>query len=341
MPRARRIELEGGVYHVYNKVSRDEHVFGDEREAGLFVSHIAEVCRDDDLVVMAWCVMSSHYHLAIRTGNVPLSRTMKRIQHRYAVSHNKRHEVQGPFWKGRYQAKLVQNEAYLRQLVLYIHLNPVAAGVVDTPGEYLWSGHKELISRRKKKRIVDQDETLLLFGQTRRAALDSYRKSLKKVAPFDWIYAKPGCLPWWSLGRPRQEQYDETLKLDPRRPRIGMDGLSTAPERRKVSLEVFLRCVAEELGTSVERLASTTKLPPIVEARETVTLLAVERYGYLVKAVAAELDKHQETASRWIGRAVRRRSEDEDNRDWLDELDRKIAEKLARITKPNGEKDQC
>ncbi|MCP4900767.1 MAG: hypothetical protein GY906_27700, partial [bacterium] len=178
MPRARRIELEGGVYHIYNKVSRNEDVFRNEDEARIFVFHLAEVCREDDWIVMAWCVMPNQYHLAIRTGNAPLSRTMKRLQHRYAVGHNKRHRILGPFWKGRYQSKLVQNEEYLRQLVLYIHLNPVAAGVVDNPGEYPWSGHRELLSTRKKKRIVDQDETLLLFGQTRRAALSTYRKSL-------------------------------------------------------------------------------------------------------------------------------------------------------------------
>jgi transposase len=68
-------------------------------------------------------------------------------------------------------------------------------------------------------------------------------------------------------------------------------------------------------------LAGTTKLPGIVEARETIALLAVERCGYLVKAIAEELDKHAETASRWIARAVRRRIQDEDYKTKIDELD--------------------
>ncbi|MCP4900769.1 MAG: hypothetical protein GY906_27710, partial [bacterium] len=201
--------------------------------------------------------------------------------------------------------------------------------------------HRELLSTRKKKRIVDQDETLLLFGQTRRAALSTYRKSLEKMTQFDWLNSEPGRLPWWSFGRPRREQYDETLTLDSQRPRISMDGLSTAPERRKVELKVFLRCAAEELETPVERLAGTTKLPRIVEARETISLLAVERYGYQVKAIAEELDKHAETASRWIARAVRRRMQDEDYKIEIDELDRKIAEKLASVVDEDREKDHC
>jgi REP element-mobilizing transposase RayT len=311
-------------------VSRDEHVFREDDEAGIFLSHIAKACKEDDVVVMAWCVMSNHYHLAIRTGNAPLSRTMKRIQHRYSVSHNKRHRAHGPFWKGRYQAKLVQNEEYLRQLVLYIHLNPVSAGVVEKPREYQWSGHNELTSKRKNRRLVDQDETLLLFGQTRRSALTAYRRSLQDVAPFDWIYSKPGRLPWWSFGRPRSEELDDALLIDPNRPRIGMDGLTTAPERRAVKLSVFIECAATKVGVSVEDLAGVSKLATIVQGREMLALLAVERYGYQAKVVAQELGKHTETASRWITRAVRQRSSDEGFRRRLDSLDREIAKELVR-----------
>ncbi len=78
---------------------------------------------------------------------------------------NARYRVYGPFWQGRYKAKLVETPGYLRQLLLYIHLNPVTAEIVEKPDEYVWSGHREIV-RRFKNPFVDPDELLLAFDET-------------------------------------------------------------------------------------------------------------------------------------------------------------------------------
>ena len=117
--------------------------------------------------------MSNHYHIALRTTEVPLWRSMASIQGSVSKGHNRRHRVFGPLWQGRYKAHFVEDENYLYQLVAYIHLNPVPAGLVDDPSEYAWSGHSEILGKKKEK-LVDSDETLLMFGANRRTARRSY-----------------------------------------------------------------------------------------------------------------------------------------------------------------------
>ena len=75
MPRAPRNLLEGGLYHVYNRFARGGEIFAERGEAERFVEMIREAKRRDGFSLYAWCLMSNHYHLAVRTSAVPLSRT--------------------------------------------------------------------------------------------------------------------------------------------------------------------------------------------------------------------------------------------------------------------------
>ena len=171
MGRRPRLLVEGEVYQFNNRVSRGEHTFRDEAEPEKLLNLPAETKRRDGFQVFAWCVVSSHDHLAARMGEVALSRSMRTLKHRYAQSVNGRHRVFGPYWQGRYRSKLVEDGDCLQQLDLYIHLNPVAAGVVKDPSEYRWSGHTEVLRGRRGRGLVDIDETLAVFEPTRRAAV--------------------------------------------------------------------------------------------------------------------------------------------------------------------------
>lgn len=90
MPRQHRNLLEGGLYHVYNRVSSGEEVVADPEEASRFVGLIRVAKRRDGFLVYAWCLMSNHYHLALRTSAVPLSRTMAFVQGGFSRSFNRR-----------------------------------------------------------------------------------------------------------------------------------------------------------------------------------------------------------------------------------------------------------
>ena len=309
MGRRPRILIHGGIYHVYNRVSHGEHVFRDYSEVERVLALLAEAKRRDGFQILAWCVMSNHYHLAVRMGEVALSRSMWTLHQRFAQSYNGRHNVLGPFWQARYRSKLVEDGRYLQQLVIYIHLNPVCAGLVSDAGDYRWSGHGEILGVAPGRGLIDVDETLAVFEPTRQEAIARYRSSMTSVTSHEWVVEKPGRLPWWQSNRAAAKSTDE-LVLDTQRPLIGMDGLNTGVSRPRTELIDLLALGAIHLGVSLDDLRSGRRSPVLVDARMALAWVAVEFYRFRVKDVAAALGKYVKTASQLVSRAARRRVND-------------------------------
>ena len=207
MARTPRRFDEGGIYHVYNRFSRGEPIFGEDGEVERFLSLIREVKQSDGFAVLAFCILSNHYHLAVRQGPVPLSRTMRSLQGRFSRSFNIRHGSTGPVWQSRFKAERVCDNAYLQRLIVYIHLNPVRAGLVADPARYHWSGHRELLGR-KGLRLVDAEGALIVFGGTTRAARRRYMGAIRGALAEDGRDESPitGPRPWTrdSVVQPRQ-----------------------------------------------------------------------------------------------------------------------------------------
>jgi putative transposase len=314
MPRRGRVFVEGLIYHVYNRVGRGEAPFKLDDEAERFWALLHEVKTRDGLSVYAWCVMPNHYHLAVRTDAVPLWRSIRFVQHRYTQGFNRRCKVFGPLWQSRYKARPVVEQDSLLRLLAYIHLNPVAAKMVKDPGAYRWSGHRELTGHLRRS-LLDVDLVLGLFGGTRREALHAYRGLLRQEREAAWFGAGPESVAWWG---------EEPVEAGFRR-RLDALGGSAAPMRRRASPEEFLKQVSALLGVSVGELASVQRDSRVVEARELVGGLAIERWGVGVKALADVLGKSRDGVSLWVRRAARRRSEDGRFAQKLDKLDRRLA----------------
>jgi hypothetical protein len=100
----------------------------------------------------------------------------------YAVTFNRRHRRQGHLFQNRYKSILCQEEVYLKELVRYIHLNPLRAKIVsdlDQLDTYAFCGHSALMNRVKRS-WQEVDEVLGLFGETHRQARRRYRSFVKK-----------------------------------------------------------------------------------------------------------------------------------------------------------------
>jgi len=85
--------------------------------------------------------MTNHVHMALQSGEVPLSRPMQNLGFRYTAWINRRFGRAGHLFQGRFKAVLIDADSYLLELVRYIHLNPVRAGMVSKPEDYPWSSH--------------------------------------------------------------------------------------------------------------------------------------------------------------------------------------------------------
>ncbi len=331
MARRPRVFVDGAIYHVYCRVGRGEPVFREPGEAKALLDVIREVKRRDELAILAWCVMSNHYHLALKTTRVPLWRSMRLVQGRFAKGYNRRHQVFGAVWQGRYKAILVSGERHLQQLIAYIHLNPVAAGVVKEPGHYELSGHREILGRGIENRLLDEWEALLPFGDQREKGVGAYLSVLQRVAHTRWAASGPEQLPWWK-NRESEERVGERPV-----PRIDALGVSSEPEPPSLTAERFVLAAANVLDIGISLLAGPRSGRDITRVREMVAVLGVERYRIKVKDLARQLSRNPSAVSRWVSDAGRLRTTDDQFRERLEELAAAIrAHSRTEVTQVEG-----
>jgi REP element-mobilizing transposase RayT len=167
VPRKPRIEVEDGVYHVYNRVASGERLLANPEVAVDFIERIRSIKERDGWTLFAWCVMANHFHLAVRRSTVDLATSLHALQGIFSRIFNQPRSRSGGLWQSRYQARLIDAQRYLSQVVLYIHLNPVRAGVVDDPLSYPYSGHQEIVHRVRRP-LVDVDDALLCWDGIQR-----------------------------------------------------------------------------------------------------------------------------------------------------------------------------
>ena len=143
MSRPLRIEYEDAWYHVMNRGRRREEVFTCKQDYKVFVELLQETVEKWNLRVSSYCLMPNHYHLFVQTPDSNISRCMRHIDGVYTQRFNRRHQIDGQLFRGRYKAMLVDADNYLLELVKYIHRNPLRAGIVAKVGDYPWSSHRE------------------------------------------------------------------------------------------------------------------------------------------------------------------------------------------------------
>jgi len=174
MPRKPRIHLPGGFYHVMLRGNGGQDIFLDPGDGRLFLDILGEAAARFGLRIHAWCLMPNHAHLLLQVGAEPLARFMQRVTQRYTARINKREERAGHLFQGRYRAVLVDADSYLMELVRYIHLNPVRAGLADSPEAWRWSSHRGYLGREALALLTTED-LLARFDANRAAAIKRYR----------------------------------------------------------------------------------------------------------------------------------------------------------------------
>lgn len=148
MPRSSRIDAPGALHHVIIRGIERRRIFMDARDYGDFLVRLADLVPATQTQCLAWALMGNHAHFLLRSGPSGLPELMRRLLTGYAVRFNRRHKRHGQLFQNRYKSILCQEDAYLKELVRYIHLNPVRAGLMaDLEGlkGYAYCGHGVLL----------------------------------------------------------------------------------------------------------------------------------------------------------------------------------------------------
>lgn len=160
MPRAPRMQSSFDLYHATARGAGRQIIFEDNDGRQYFLDRAKRVFDDNGASVLAYCLMSNHVHLLLQIDFGALPKAMKSVLSDYARWFNSKYGHVGHIFQGRYFSEPINDEAYLLDVVRYIHLNPQEAGIVQA-GDYEWSSYHEYMSRAK---ICDTNFVLDLFG---------------------------------------------------------------------------------------------------------------------------------------------------------------------------------
>jgi len=175
MARPLRIEFAGAWYHVMNRGAARRTVFNTDTHRHYFLSLLAETSARFNAEWHAYCLMSNHYHLLLRTPEGNLQKIMRHINGLYTQYFNRTEGRDGPLFRGRYKAILVDEQAYWSQLSRYIHRNPLEAGLVKRLEQYHWSSYRSYVGKDKRPLWLHCDYILkAIAGRNRREHYRAY-----------------------------------------------------------------------------------------------------------------------------------------------------------------------
>ena len=201
MPRQARLDAPGLLQHVMARGIERREIFKDDQDRQSFLERLAMILEETQTQCYAWALIPNHFHLLLRTSLTPLSKVMRRLMTGYAVTFNKRHKRSGHLFQNRYKSIVCEEDQYLLELIRYIHLNPLRAGLVKDLKEldkYPWTGHSAILGKRKnplvpcpspknkkekpEKYLAEKtiEDVLLQFGDKLREARRRYRQFVKE-----------------------------------------------------------------------------------------------------------------------------------------------------------------
>ena len=152
-----------------------------------FIDLLQETVDLFNIKVAAFCLMPNHYHLMVRTPDANLSRCMRHINGVYTQRYNIRYGRDGTLFRGRFKSILVEADSYVLQLVRYIHLNPVKAGLVKSMDQYVWSSHKGYISKASKWKWLYRSFVLELLTEQKSHQIKAYKQYMNQKQDQDFV----------------------------------------------------------------------------------------------------------------------------------------------------------
>jgi REP element-mobilizing transposase RayT len=329
MPRKARIDAPGALHHIIIRGIEKKAIFRRDKDRERFVARLGKVLLDTSTPCFAWALLSNHAHFLLRTGGVPIATVMRRLLTGYAQEFNRRYRRHGQLFQNRYKSILCEEDTYLLELVRYIHLNPIRAGMVEKfekLKDYPWSGHGALVGRVERE-WQDTHYVLGYFSKAQKKARMAYVSFVSEGI-------KGGRRPeliggglvrsvggWTALKELRREGLrikgderilggerfvEEVLKQAEEEFEI-----RTRAESKGMTVATVMASIAHHYEVDLDELRSGTKARKVVKARTALCYLAIRKLGATAVELAGELNISPSAVSKSVarGQALARKEE--------------------------------
>jgi len=252
-------------------------IFRDDADKQFVVLKLRRLLDETDCRCCAWALLTNHAHLMLLRGVTPIGTFMARLNTSYAMRFSRRYGWRGHVFENRFKSLLVNDARYFNRLIRYIHLNPVAAGLVELEalGRYRWCGHRELVDSAPHA-LVHAPTVLPRFHPDVRIARQILRRwTLTGLSDMEDLVR--------DLGRDR-ERHGEGHGFKPRAAHESRDEAEMSP-----TAVTLIRAFAAERGLPLDELRSSTKQRLLVAARAEAARIAQTEHGFTVQEIAQAL----------------------------------------------------
>lgn len=157
MARPPRPAFDEATYHITARGNNGSDIFTDDYDRYAYLALLARTVRSQVVRLFAYALMTTHVHLVLQTTAPNISQAIHSLHSPYANAFNRRHVRRGHLFEGRFRSKLVEDDAYLLEATRYTHLNPVRAGAVKNPGDYVWTSYRAYITPYSQARQIVTD----------------------------------------------------------------------------------------------------------------------------------------------------------------------------------------
>ncbi len=267
--------------------------------------------------VHAYCLMNNHVHLALQVTDTPLSKVMQNLSFRYTQHINRKQKRTGHLFQGRFKALLIDEDDYLLELVRYIHLNPLRAGIVKDLDNYPWSSHGCFLGQRKTPWLTT-DWVLSQWNENNR----------EKAQQGYWRFVQDGFDDGYKREFHRGSFEGRALGDD----RFIEQALNRAEERfsKPMTMNAILDVVCDCYGINIESLSGQGRCRPFAEARAVAAWLVRQSDEIQLKDLGKKLHRDLSGLSQAARRIELRAIEDDDLSATLEQLKAKVINSVCQ-----------
>lgn len=307
MPRGPRLDAPGTLHHVIVRGIEKRRIVDNDKDREDFVTRMGSIALDTETSIYAWALMTNHAHILLRSSTVGLPTFMRRFLSGYAISYNRRYRRYGHLFQNRYKSIVCEEDQYFKELVRYIHLNPLRAGLVETLAKldrYKWCGHS-VIMNHCQNQWQDTRYVLKWFDRKERDAKKFYKEFIEKGITLGKRPDLTGgglirSMGGWSIVKAmrysgNKEESDARIlgsgefvsELIKRAEEKVKYQLPTMELQKIITAEIEIQCKKENVAVAM--LQSGSRRSPLPKLRRAIALKLIDEYGVSLAETARRL----------------------------------------------------
>jgi REP element-mobilizing transposase RayT len=307
MPRGPRLDAPGTLHHVIVRGIEKRRIVDNDGDRENFVTRMGSIALETGTSIYAWVLMTNHAHILLRSSTAGLPTFMCRVLSGYATWYNRKHQRYGHLFQNRYKSIVCEEDPYFKELVRYIHLNPLRAGLVETLAKldrYTWCGHCAIMNRCENE-WQDRRYVLKWFGRKDGDAKKFYKEFVNKGIALGKRPDLTGgglirSMGGWSIVKAMRtsglkEESDERILGSGE---FVSEVIKHAEEKVKYQLpamelqksikeEIEIHCKIEKVPVAI--LQAGSRRPPLPKLRRAIALKLINEYGVSLAETARRL----------------------------------------------------